>query len=100
MTDRHEWIRRRRAGGYDFGELVEAMSKIVVASAAGGHLILDASALTTDPNDVTHWLLTHVGEGVWRLPITGEEGPLPEMLMTCALFYLPRWSPGKESGND
>ena len=90
--DRHQWIEVRAGAGEDFTDLVRALSRLVVTM-EDGELIVDASALNTEPHyPERHSLIpaTDHGDepGHWGHDGSGESGPLVEMLMVVALLYI------------
>lgn len=96
---RTNWIRHRRKSGFDFADLVEAVSKLLVTRSGNGGLLVDAGALMTSPNQVQKWLLVAVDQdrGLWAHELSGSQaGPLAEWLFTIALLYIE--SPPPQEG--
>ena len=91
MTE--SWIKKRRKAGYDFGDLVEAVSELVVTPTdhdgdpVEGSVTVDTVALIGENAfGPRYWQLDYVGGGLWEHRPSGTgPAPLVELLLTIAL---------------
>lgn len=88
LADEHGWIERRAAEGYDFTDLVRALSRLDVR-VMGSEIVIDASDLTEDPHlPTTHTLLPAEVDGQWYHEGAGTEARLMEHLIVAALICV------------